>query len=106
MIFNIVSGFLCKVGGLKNVYHFELKGWEKMRVRPDIPYTTKSNGLLAEPCVSILYKICSAASISQVGFVEQQALSHWSLKTYYVPSDPLFSAQWQLVKMFSLRSLL
>ena len=42
----------CKVGDLRNVYHFELKESEKVRVRTESPFTTKSNSISSEPCVS------------------------------------------------------
>ena len=45
---------LLQVGGLHDVYHFELIGPERVSLRTDLPYTGRNNDIVSDPEVSVV----------------------------------------------------
>jgi hypothetical protein len=80
------NGFenLGEIDGLGNIYRFDLRGRERQNVHRYSPYAAKTVRLSSEP---------------SVGFVEQQTVQPRTAKSYRVPTDPLFSDQWQLANV-------
>ncbi|CAI8027851.1 Furin [Geodia barretti] len=70
------------IGSGRKFYHFQLTESEEKAMKTDSPFSAKTQHLLSEP---------------RVGYVEQQILRPRVRKSYSVPTDPLFSTQWNVL---------
>jgi hypothetical protein len=71
-----------KISSDRKFFHYELCANEKSSMRTDSPFTEKNEHLFLEP---------------NIGLVEQQIIRPRVSKSYSVPTDPLFSTQWNVL---------